>query len=70
MICSPNIIRVITLKIMRYEGHAARVEERRNAYRVSVGKREGKRSLVIHRRRWEDNIKMGLQEVGRGHGLD
>jgi len=46
------------------------VEERRREHRVSVGKREGKRSLVIHRRRWEDNIKMGLQEVGYGHGLD
>ena len=46
------------------------MEERRREHRVSVGKREGKRSLVIHRRRWEDNIKMGLQEVGYGHGLD
>jgi hypothetical protein len=46
------------------------VEERRSAHRVSVGKRGGKISLVIHRRRWEYNIKMGLQEVGYGHGLD
>jgi len=48
----------------------ALVEERRSADRVSVGKCDGERSLVIHRRRWEDNIKMGLQEVGYGHGLD
>jgi hypothetical protein len=46
------------------------MEKRRSAHRGSVEKREGKRSLVIHRRRWEDNIKIGLQEVEYGHGLD
>ena len=46
------------------------MDEKRSAHRVSVEKREGKRSLVIHRRRWEYNIKMGLQEVGYGYGLD
>jgi DNA-binding IclR family transcriptional regulator len=51
-------------------GHVSRVEERRSAHRVSVGKREGKRPLVIHRRRGKGNIRMGLQEVGCGHGLD
>ncbi len=43
---------------------------RRGAYRVLVGKPEGKRQLGIQRRRWEDNIKIDLQEVGCGHGLD
>ena len=43
---------------------------RRGAYRVLVGKPEGKRPLGIQRRRWEDNIKIDLQEVGFGHGLD
>ena len=42
---------------------------RRGVYRVVVGKHEGKRTLGRHRRRWEDNIKMVLQEVGWGHGL-
>ena len=42
--------------------------ERRGVYRVLVGKPEEKRPLARHRRRWEDNIKMDLQEVGRGCG--
>jgi hypothetical protein len=47
------------------------MEERRGVYRVLVGKPEGKRPLGIPRRRWEDNIKMDLQEVGwRGCALD
>jgi hypothetical protein len=45
-------------------------EERRDAYRVLVGKPDRKRPLGRHRRRWEDNIKMYLQEVGWGHGQD
>ena len=44
--------------------------EGRGAYGVLVGKPEGKELLGRSRRRWEDNIKMDLQEVGRGHGLD
>jgi len=44
--------------------------ERRGVYRVSVGKPEGKNPLGRHRLRWEDNIKMDLQEVGYGCGLD
>ena len=51
---------------MRWTGHVARMEERRSVYRVLVGKLEGKRPLERPRRRWEDNIKMGLQEVGCG----
>jgi len=49
---------------MRWVGHVARVEKRTGAYRVLGGKPEGKRPLGRPRRRWEDNIKMDLQEVG------
>ena len=49
---------------MRWAGHVARMGERRGVYRVLVGKPEGKRSLGRTRCRWEDNIKMDLQEVG------
>jgi hypothetical protein len=55
---------------MRLAGHVARLGERRGAYRVLVGKREGKLPPGRPRRRWEDNIKMDLQEAGWGHGLD
>jgi hypothetical protein len=51
---------------MRWEGHVARMEERRGVYRVLVGKHEGKRPLVKPRRKWEDNIMMHLQEVRWG----
>jgi hypothetical protein len=49
---------------MRWAGHAARMGERRNAYRIFVGKLEGKRPLGRRRRRWVDNIKMDLREIG------
>jgi hypothetical protein len=61
---SPNIVRVIKSRRMRLAGHVARMGERRGMYRVSVGKSEGKRPLGRLRRRWEDNIKTDLQEVG------
>jgi hypothetical protein len=51
---------------MKWAGHAARVGDRRGVFRVLVVKPEGKRSLGRPRRRWEDNIKMDLQEVGCG----
>jgi len=54
---------------MRWAGHIARMGERRGVYRVLVGNPEGKRPLGRHRRRWDDNIKMDLQEVG-GEGMD
>ena len=54
---------------MRLAGHVARMGERRGVYRVLVGKPEGKRPLGRPRRRWKDNIKMDLQEVGCG-GMD
>jgi hypothetical protein len=54
---------------MRWAGHVARIGKWRGLYRVLVGKPEGKRPLGIPRRRWEDNIKMGVQEVKCG-GMD
>jgi len=62
--CSPNFVRVIKSRRMRWAGHVARMGERRGVYRVLVGIPEGKRPLGRPRRRWEDNIKMDLQEVG------
>ena len=67
--CSPNIVRVIKSKRMRWTGHVARMGDRRGAVRVLVGKRDGRRPLGRRGRRWEDNIKMDLQEVGCG-GMD
>ena len=54
---------------MRWAGHVARMGERRGVYRCLVGTPEGKRPLGRPRRRWEDNIKMDLQEMGCG-GMD
>ncbi|KAJ4443159.1 hypothetical protein ANN_04809 [Periplaneta americana] len=64
MYSSPDIIRNIKSRCLRWAGHVARMGESRNAYRVLVGKPEGIRSLGRPRRRWEDNIKMDLREVG------
>ena len=66
--CSPNIVRVIKSRRMRGAGHVARMEEGRGVQKVLVGKPEGKRPLGRPRGRWEDNIKMNLEEVGRGCG--
>jgi hypothetical protein len=60
---SPNIIRVIK---SRWAGHVARIGERGDAYRVLVGKPEGRRPLGKPRHRWEDNIKMDFREMGCG----
>ena len=60
-------MRVIKSRRMKRAGHAARMGEERGAYRVLVGKPEGKRSLGRPRRRWMDNIRMDLQEVGCGY---
>jgi hypothetical protein len=67
---SPNVIRVIKSRRMRWAGYVARMGDRRGAYRVLVGRPGGKRPLGRPRLRWEDNINMYLQEVGWGHGLD
>ena len=61
---SPNIIRSLNSRRLRRAGHVARMEQSRNAFRVLVGKPEGKRPLGRPRRRSEDNIKMDLREVG------
>ncbi|KAJ4448703.1 hypothetical protein ANN_00093 [Periplaneta americana] len=61
---SPDIIRNIKSRHLRWAGHVARMGESRNAYRVLVGRPEGKRPLGRPRHRWEDNIKMDLKEVG------
>ena len=63
---SPSIVRVIKSRRMRWAGHIARMGERRGIYRVLVGKSKGKRPLGRHRRRWENNIKMDLQEMECG----
>jgi hypothetical protein len=64
----PNIVRVVKLRRIRWAGHVARMGKDRGAYRVLVGKPEGKSPLGRPRRRWEDNIKIDLQEVGGGGG--
>jgi hypothetical protein len=61
---SPSIIRIIKLRKMRWAGHVARIGRKRNAYNLFVGKSEGKRPLRRPRRRWVDNIRMDLGEVG------
>jgi hypothetical protein len=65
---SPDIIRQIKSRRMRWAGHVARMGEGRNVYRVLVGKPEGERPLERPRRRWEDGIKMDLEETGSGGG--
>jgi len=60
----PNIVRVVKSRRMRWAGHVAHMGERRGVHRVLVGKPEGRRPL--ERRRWEDNIKMDVWEVGGG----
>jgi transcription termination factor 2 len=64
----PNIVRVVKSRRMRWAGHVAHMEEERGVHRVLVGKLEGKRPLGRPRRKWEDKIKMDLQEVGVGCG--
>jgi hypothetical protein len=63
---SSSIIRIIKWGRMRYAGHVARMGEKRNAYRLLVGKPEGRRPIGRPRRRWVDHIKMDLGEVGWG----
>jgi len=64
---SPNIVRVIKSRRLRWAGHVARMGEERGVYRVLVGKPEGKRLLGRPRRRWVDNGRMDLQKVGCGY---
>jgi hypothetical protein len=63
---SPSVIRRFKSRRMRWAGHVARMGAKRNAYRLLVGKPEGKRPLGRPRRRWVNNIRMDLGEMGRG----
>jgi hypothetical protein len=64
---SPNIVRVIKSRRIRWAGHVARMGEERVFYRALLGKPEGRRPLGRPRRRWVDNIRMDLQEVRSGY---
>jgi len=69
--CSLSIFRVIKSRGIKWAGHVARKEEREDVYRILMGKPEGRKPLGRPKRRWENNIKMDLQEVGcGGHELD
>jgi hypothetical protein len=61
---SPNIVRVIDSRKMRWAGHVVRMGEGRGVYRILVGRPEGRRPLCRPRRRWEDNVKLNLREIG------
>jgi hypothetical protein len=67
---SPDIIRQIKSRRMRWAGHVARIGEERKVYAVLVVKPEGKRPLERPRRRWEAGLRMDLNETGWGCGLD
>jgi hypothetical protein len=67
---SPDIIRQVKPRRMRWAGYVARMGEERKVYKVLVGKPEGKRTLGSPRRRWENGIRMDLGEIGLGGGLD
>ena len=64
---SPNIVRVTKSRRIRWAGHVARMGEEKGAYRVLVGKPEGRTPLGRPRHRWVDNIRMDLQELGCGY---
>ena len=63
---SVNIVRMIKSRILRWAGHVDRMEESRSAFKMLTGKPTGKRPLGRPRRRWEDNIRMDLEEIGIG----
>jgi len=65
--CSLNIVRVIKSRRIRWAGHVARMGGERGVNRVLLGKLEGRRPLARPRRRWVDNIRTDLQEVGCGY---
>jgi hypothetical protein len=66
---SPDIIRQVKSRRMRWAGHVARMGEERKLYKASVGKPEGRRPLGRPRRRWENGVRMDLREIGLG-GVD
>ena len=59
-----NIVRVIKSRRLRWAGHVARIEDSRSAFKILTGKPTGKRSLGRPRRRWGDDIRMDLEEIG------
>jgi hypothetical protein len=61
---SPNIMSMIKSRRMRWAGHVVRIREMRNAYKILAAKPEGKRELGRPMRKWEDNIKTNLWEMG------
>ena len=61
---SPNIVRVIKSRRLRWSGHVTRMEEGRSAFKILTGKPTGKRPLGRPRLRWEDSIRMDLEEIG------
>jgi hypothetical protein len=63
---SPDIIRHVKSRRMRWTGHVARMTEERKVYKVLVGKPEGRRPLGRPRRRWEDEVRIDLREIGLG----
>jgi hypothetical protein len=63
---SPDIIRQVKSRRMRWAGHAPRMGEERKLYKVLVGKPEGRRPLRRPRRRWEDGVRLDLREIGLG----
>ena len=65
---SPNIVRAIKSRRLRWTGHVARMEEDRSAFKIVTGKPTGKRRLGRTRRRWEGNIRIGLEEIGINAG--
>ena len=65
---SPNVVRVIKSRRLRWAGHVTRMEEGRSAFKIVTGEPTGKRPLGRPRRRWEYNIRMDLQEIGVNAG--
>ena len=61
---SPNIVRVIKSRRLRWAGHVARMEGGRSVFKIVTGKPTGKRPLRRPRRRWEDNSRMDLEKIG------
>ena len=66
---SPNIVRVIKFRRLRWAGHVARVKKGRGAFKILTGKPTGNIPLGRPRRRWEDNIRMDLREIGINAGI-